>query len=159
MFCSGTSESTEVFLFTSAGTKLCLSCVNTNFSLNRPNLPVHTREGTRCPNLGFVISSHIKPKHFRLCLPHIDQLVLVGSGDAYTVPGDMEGGKEHYRREKWSHLHQAGQALWRSALMSVRHCHKMTLTSSISVLSHRWQALLRRDFLLVSDNTSDLSLR
>lgn len=74
-----------------------------NFLLNRPRLLVYTRAGTHCLNLGFVSSAYIKPNHFCLCLLHMDQVVLVGSGDARTLPANMERGEEHYEGEKWSH--------------------------------------------------------
>lgn len=107
------------------------------FFLNTPSLLVYRHDGTHCLNLGFVISTYIKQKHFCRCLLHIDQVVLVGSSDAYTLPGNTERRKEHYGREKRSHPQQNGQVLWRSALMHISHFHKMTLTYSILVLPYR----------------------
>lgn len=119
-----------VFLFISASTKLYLLC-QLIFFLNRPSLLVYRHDGTYCLNPGFIISTYVKPKIF-------GQEVLVGSGDACTLPGNTERGKEYYGRQKWSHPHQNGQVLWRSALMCISHFHKMTLTSSGLILSYRW---------------------
>lgn len=107
------------------------------FFLNELSLLVYTRDGTHCLNLGFVSSTYIKPQHFCLCLLPMDRVVLAGSGDTYTLPGNMGRGKEHCRREKPSHLQQNSQVLWRSALVCINHVHKTKLKSSILVLSHR----------------------
>lgn len=105
---SGISESTKIFLVISGRTS-CVSCVNTNFLLNGPSLLVYAHL-----NLGFVISTYIKPKHLCLCLLHIDQVVLADSCDSDTLLGNTGRRKEHYRREKRLHLQQNGQGLWRS---------------------------------------------
>lgn len=66
-----------------------------NFLLSRPSLLGYTLDGTCCWNLVFANSYIYRSKTFLLCFLYLDQEVLVGSGDAYTVPGNMKRGKEH----------------------------------------------------------------